>query len=71
MAEWGVHAEISQQLDARLHHLLAQPEVLGRIPKTKLMRLFAEQGQRPWLDNLTRANLRDGTPRGTSPNACG
>jgi transaldolase len=28
---------------------------------TKLMRLFAEQGQSPWLDNLTRAYLRDGT----------
>jgi transaldolase len=28
---------------------------------TKLMRLFAEYGQSPWLDNLTRAYLRDGT----------
>jgi transaldolase len=28
---------------------------------TKLQRLFAEQGQSPWLDNLTRTYLRDGT----------
>lgn len=28
---------------------------------TKLMRLFTEQGQSPWLDNLSRASLRDGT----------
>ena len=28
---------------------------------TKLERLFTEQGQSPWLDNLTRAYLRDGT----------
>jgi transaldolase len=28
---------------------------------TKLMRLFAEYGQSPWLDNLTRAYLREGT----------
>ena len=28
---------------------------------TKLQRLYAEQGQSPWLDNLTRAYLRDGT----------
>ena len=28
---------------------------------TKLQRLFAEQGQSPWLDNLTRSYLRDGT----------
>ena len=28
---------------------------------TKLERLYAEQGQSPWLDNLTRAHLRDGT----------
>src|SRR6059058_1305434 len=28
---------------------------------TKLHRLFAEQGQSPWLDNLTRPYLRDGT----------
>jgi transaldolase len=27
---------------------------------TKLQRLYAEQGQSPWLDNLTRAYLRDG-----------
>ena len=28
---------------------------------TKLRQLFDEQGQSPWLDNLTRASLRDGT----------
>ena len=28
---------------------------------TKLQRLFDEQGQSPWLDNLTRACLHDGT----------
>jgi transaldolase len=28
---------------------------------TKLQRLHAEQGQSPWLDNLTRGYLRDGT----------
>ena len=28
---------------------------------SKLQRLYAEQGQSPWLDNLTRAYLRDGT----------
>ena len=28
---------------------------------TKLRRLFDEQGQSPWLDNLTRPYLRDGT----------
>ena len=28
---------------------------------TKLQRLLAEQGQSPWLDNLSRADLRDGT----------
>ncbi len=28
---------------------------------TKLERLFTEQGQSPWLDNLSRAYLRDGT----------
>jgi len=28
---------------------------------TKLMRLFAEYGQSPWLDNLTRAYLHDRT----------
>src|SRR5438876_4214541 len=28
---------------------------------TKLQRLYAEHGQSPWLDNLTRAYLRDGT----------
>jgi transaldolase len=27
---------------------------------TKLQRLYAEQGQSPWLDNLTRGYLRDG-----------
>ena len=29
---------------------------------TKLQRLYAEQGQSPWLDNLTRGYLRDGDP---------
>jgi len=28
---------------------------------TKLQQLYAEQGQSPWLDNLTRQYLRDGT----------
>lgn len=28
---------------------------------TRLQRLYAEQGQSPWLDNLTRGYLRDGT----------
>jgi transaldolase len=28
---------------------------------TKLQRLYDEQGQSPWLDNLTRVDLRDGT----------
>jgi transaldolase len=28
---------------------------------TRLERLYIEQGQSPWLDNLTRAYLRDGT----------
>lgn len=28
---------------------------------TKLQRLFTEHGQSPWLDNLTRPYLRDGT----------
>ena len=28
---------------------------------TKLHRLYDEQGQSPWLDNLTRAYLREGT----------
>jgi transaldolase len=28
---------------------------------TKLTRLFTEHGQSPWLDNLSRAYLRDGT----------
>jgi transaldolase len=28
---------------------------------TKLQRLYVEQGQSPWLDNLTRGYLRDGT----------
>jgi transaldolase len=27
---------------------------------TKLQRLYDEQGQSPWLDNLTRVYLRDG-----------
>jgi len=28
---------------------------------TKLQRLYAEHGQSPWLGNLTRGYLRDGT----------
>ena len=28
---------------------------------TKLQRLYAQHGQSPWLDNLTRGYLRDGT----------
>ena len=28
---------------------------------TKLQQLFTECGQSPWLDNLTRPYLRDGT----------
>ena len=28
---------------------------------TSLHRLYEEQGQSPWLDNLTRTYLRDGT----------
>ena len=28
---------------------------------TKLQQLCSEYGQSPWLDNLTRAYLRDGT----------
>jgi hypothetical protein len=28
---------------------------------TMLQRLYHEQGQSPWLDNLTRVYLRDGT----------
>ena len=28
---------------------------------TKLQRLYHEQGQSPWLDNLTRVSLRGGT----------
>ena len=31
---------------------------------TKLQRLFDEQGQSPWLDNLTRTSLHDGTLAG-------
>jgi transaldolase len=31
---------------------------------TKLQRLYDEQGQSPWLDNLTRPYLRDGTLAG-------
>ena len=30
---------------------------------TKLQRLYHEQGQSPWLDNLTRVHLRDGALR--------
>ena len=32
-----------------------------RVSATRLQRLYAEQGQSPWLDNLTRGYLRDGT----------
>ena len=28
---------------------------------TNLQRLYDDQGQSPWLDNLTRTYLRDGT----------
>lgn len=28
---------------------------------TRIQQLFDEQGQSPWLDNLTRSYLRDGT----------
>lgn len=28
---------------------------------TKLQRLYAQYGQSPWLDNLTRGYLHDGT----------
>src|SRR5487761_38872 len=31
------------------------------VQMTKLTRLFTEHGQSPWLDNLSRAYLRDGT----------
>jgi len=31
------------------------------VAMTNLQRLYAEQGQSPWLDNLTRDYLRDGT----------
>ena len=34
---------------------------------TKLQQLYTEQGQSPWLDNLTRGYLRDGTLAGWSP----
>src|SRR5450756_1678875 len=33
----------------------------GRNPMTKLQRLYAQHGRSPWLDNLTRGYLRDGT----------
>src|SRR6185437_12292542 len=33
----------------------------GGTQMTKLQRLYQEQGQSPWLDNLTRSHLRDGT----------
>jgi transaldolase len=32
-----------------------------RVSATRLQRLYAEQGQSPWLDNLTRGYLRGGT----------
>jgi transaldolase len=31
---------------------------------TMLQRLYVEQGQSPWLDNLTRGHLRQGTLAG-------
>ena len=41
------------------------PESASPLPKetemSKLQRLYAEHGQSPWLDNLTRGYLRDGT----------
>jgi transaldolase len=37
------------------------PDPLKGVAMTKLQQLFAEQRQSPWLDNLTRPYLRDGT----------
>ena len=34
---------------------------MGASALTRLERLYTEQRQSPWLDNLTRAYLRDGT----------
>lgn len=57
-------------------HVLPEPDQLGPAqaatkvqvgsrpegtPMTKLQRLYAEHGQSPWLDNLTRGYLCDGT----------
>ena len=36
-----------------------------------LIRLYDEQGQSPWLDNLTRPSLRDGTMADLIAAACG
>src|SRR4029453_15065275 len=36
-------------------------QLIRRCAVTKLPRLYDEQGQSPWLDNLTRPYLRDGT----------
>ena len=38
---------------------------------TSLIRLYDEQGQSPWLDNLTRPSLRTARWRTSSPAACG
>ena len=34
------------------------------VTASRLHRLYGEQGQSPWLDNLTRHYLRDGTLTG-------
>jgi transaldolase len=39
----------------------ADPGIGRPAAMTMLQRLYAEQGQSPWLDNLTRDYLRDGT----------
>ena len=38
-----------------------KPKATKEHPMTKLQQLYDEQGQSPWLDNLTRVYLRDGT----------
>ena len=38
---------------------------------SRLHRLYREQGQSPWLDNLTRPYLRDGTSPGSWPPGSG
>src|SRR5215813_14796239 len=37
------------------------PREKGTQSMTKLQRLYEEQGQSPWLDNLTRLYLQDGS----------